>query len=180
MFMRNPTSTSKPTGFSSLLPLLLLFILGCAITIFVLVVRMTLTRQAASSTKDAPASVSPVLQPKEPPRQAVNTKKKDRATAVPGRRSSASGRIHTTVSSSTADQNDQALNVKTDSTPVFQSNSANSVRVTSLQKGDEVKSGGIQIIDPNGSWTLVRGAGRSGFVPSESLEPKTSVEQAQK
>jgi hypothetical protein len=72
------------------------------------------------------------------------------------------------------------LNVKMDSTPVFQSNSANSSQVTSLQKGDEVRSRGIEIIDPRGSWTLIQGAGRSGFVSSESLERKISVEQAQK
>jgi hypothetical protein len=52
--------------------------------------------------------------------------------------------------------------------------------VTSLKKGDQVKSGGLQIIDPRGSWTLVQGKGRSGFVPSELLEQQAPIEEAHK
>jgi hypothetical protein len=135
------------------------------------------SNQTASFTKYAQASSSAVSQPKEPQRQAANSKK-GRASAVPSR-GRKSGRNRKTGSSE-ADQNVQMLNVKTDSTPVFQSNSANSGLVTSLQKGDKVRSGGIEIIDPKGSLTLIQGAGRSGFVSSESLERKTPVEEARK
>jgi hypothetical protein len=72
------------------------------------------------------------------------------------------------------------LNVTTDSTPVFQSNSANSSMVTSLKKGDAVRSGGLEIIDPRGSLSLVEGQGRSGFVPSEMLEQKVPTGETKK
>ena len=71
------------------------------------------------------------------------------------------------------------MQVKDDSTPVFHSNSADSALVKSLKKGDEVRSGGLQIIDSQGSWTLIQKSGRSGFVPSEMLERKSPTEQAQ-
>ena len=71
------------------------------------------------------------------------------------------------------------MNVKDDSTPVFHSNSSGSAVVKSLKKGDEVKSGGLQIIDSNGTWTLIQKSGRSGFVPSEMLERKSPTKQAQ-
>jgi hypothetical protein len=123
---------------------------------------------------------SPAPEPiKKARRQAATSKKKDGAAHVPSLERKNSRRIRNEVPLSEADQNAATLNVTTDSTPVFQSNSANSSLVISLKKGEKVRSGGIEIIDPRGAFTLVQGPGRSGFVPSELLERKTPTEDAQ-
>jgi hypothetical protein len=47
-----------------------------------------------------------------------------------------------------------------------------------LLKKATKSEGGLEIIDPRGSLTLVQGQGRSGFVPSEMLERKTPTQEA--
>jgi hypothetical protein len=184
MLMRqNPRQTYRSTGSSGLVTLLLLSIVGSAVGLCLVVMKMTRSGEATVSLKDAQATASTDPRPiNKPRRRAASSKKKDGATVarVPGRESSSSVMARSDAPSSEADQNTPMLNVKTDSTPVFQSNSANSSMVTSLKKGDKVRSGGLQIIDSQGTWTLVRGKGRSGFVPSELLEQNTPTEEAAK
>jgi hypothetical protein len=180
----------KQTGSSGLGPILLLSMLAGALGLFFVVVKMTESSKAAVSPKDAQVTAPTVSQEiKKSRRQAASSKKKDIAApaahvpsleSLESPESNGSSAIRTAVPSSETDQNALVLNVKADSTPVFQSNSANSTLVTSLKKGDEVRSGGLEIIDSQAAWTLVRGRGRSGFVRSESLERKTPTEEARK
>lgn len=158
MMRENPRQIYQPERSSGLVVFLLLFILACTTVLCVVVVKKRLSNQAAGFPKEAQVSTAP--EPiKERRGQTTSFKKK--------------GAAH-------SPKNAPVLNVTTDSTPVFQSNSANSSMVTSLKKGDEVRSGGLEIIDPRGSLTLVKGQGRSGFVPSEMLERKTPTQKAQK
>jgi hypothetical protein len=146
------------------------------------VTKTTRSEKAAVSQKDAQATASTASRPIDTARrQTASSKKKDRATAAysPGRESSGDVMTRKEASSSEADPNTPMLNVKTDS-PLFRSNSANSPVVTSLKKGDNVRSGGLEIIDSQGTWTLVRRNGRFGFVPSDLLEPNTLAQEAQK
>jgi len=149
------------------------------------VTKTTRSEKAAVSQKDAQATASTASRPIDTARrQTASSKKKNGATAAyaPGREGSGDVMTRKEASSSEADHADQntpMLNVKTDS-PLFRSNSANSPVVTSLKKGDNVRSGGLEVIDSQGTWTLVRRNGRFGFVPSELLEPKTLAQEAQK
>ena len=155
----NPRQIYQPEGSSGLVLLLLLFILACTAALCVVVVKKRQPNEAVGVPNGAQATASTDSGPiKDSRRQAASLKK--RTTHSP--------------------KNATMLNVKTDSTPVFRSNSANSSMVTSLKKGDEVRSGGLEIIDPRGSLTLVHGQGRSGFVPSEMLERKTTTQEAKK
>ena len=171
----------QSTG-SLLVPFLLLLMVGTAIGFCIVLVKTMPPSQAAVSPEAAPVPEPVASQKsKKPRKQAASSKKSGEPVVhVPSLESKDSDAIHTVVPSSDADENASALSVKADSTPVFQSNSTNSSLVTSLNKGDEVKSGGLQILDSQGTWTLVRGQGRSGFVASESLERKTPSEQAQR
>jgi hypothetical protein len=174
--------TKRSRGFSNLGPLLLLTIVGSAVGICLIVV-MTRSSEAPVSMKDAQATASTAPRPINKPRpQTVNSKKKDDAIAapVPILESFSPVVIRTEVRSTKARQSTPMLNVKTDSTTVFHSNSAHSSPVLSLNKGDTVRSEGLQIIDSQGTWTLVRGKGRSsGFVPSEWLERSSPAEEPQ-
>jgi|SRR5689334_20759459 hypothetical protein len=156
----NPRQIYQREGSSGLVVLLLLFILACTTVLCVVVVNMRLSNQAAGPPKRAQVTTSAASEPIKKPRRQTASFKKKGATHSP--------------------KNAPMLNVTTDSTPVFQSNSANSSIVTSLKKGDEVRSGGLEIIDPRGSLTLLQGQGRSGFVPSETLERKSPTQKAQK
>ena len=152
----NPRQIYQPGGSSGLVLLLLMFILACTAALCVVVVKKRQPNQAAGFPNGAQATASTASKPiKDSRRQAASLKK--RTTHSP--------------------KNATMLNVKTDSTPVFQNNSANSSLVISLKKGDEVRSGGIEIIDPRGSLTLVEGKGQSGFVPSELLERKSPTQE---
>jgi hypothetical protein len=156
----NPRQVYPREGSSGLAVLLLLFILACTTVLCVVVLKRRQLNQASGFPKGAQATTSTASGPIKAPRaRAAKLKKK--------------GVAH-------SPKNAPMLNVTTDSTPVFQSNSANSSMVTSLKKGDEVRSGGLEIIDPRGSLTLVQGQGRSGFVPSEMLERKTPTQAAKK
>jgi len=150
--------------------------MGCAVGLFVIVVKMGRFSEASNSPKDAQVTTSTrVSRSSEKPRpQVANSKKKAGGTGA----HSPSVGIRTVVPASEAEQNASTMNVKSDSTPVFQSNSADSALVKYLKKGDEVRVD-LEIIDSQGSWSLIRGEGRSGFVPSEMLERKTSTRQAQ-
>jgi hypothetical protein len=158
--------------------------LAAALGLFFVVVKMTESGKTAVPPKDAQVTASTASQEiKQSRRQGAGSKGKNIAASaahVPSLESNGSSTIRTAVPSSETDQNTLVLNVKTDSTPVFQSNSANSALVTSLKKGDEVRSGGLEILDSQAAWTLVQGRGRSGFVRSESLERKTATEEAPK
>jgi hypothetical protein len=148
----------------------------------VVVTKTTRSGKAGTSQKDAQVTASTAPRSIDTPRrQAARSNKKGATTAaVPGRESSSSVMNRQEASPSQADQKTPLLNVKTDS-PLFRSNSANSDIVTSLKKGDNVRSGGLQIIDSQGKWTLVRRSGRFGFVPSELLERNTpTTQEAQK
>ncbi len=178
---QNPRPTFRSTGSIDLGPLLL--ILGaCAVGIcFVFVMKTTRSSKAVVSQNVAQVTASTASRPiNKPRRQAASSQKKDGVTGarVPDRESSSSVMTRNEAPSSEADQNTSILNV-TDSTAVFRSNSANSPIVTSLKKGDSVRSGGLQIIDSQGTWTLVRGNGRFGFVPSELLARNTPAQDAQ-
>jgi hypothetical protein len=143
----------QPQGSSGLVVLLLVAIVGLTTVLCVIIVKRRQSNQAAGQAAEIPASTAstPI---QKPPRQTARLKKRARQSP----------------------KNARTLSVTTDSTPVFQSNSANSSTVTSLKKGDQVRSGGIEIIDPRGSLTLVEGQGQSGFVPSEMLERKTPTQ----
>jgi len=62
-------------------------------------------------------------------------------------------------------------NVKTDSAPVYLSNSSRSPVVRLLRKGDTVETN-LEVMDSSGTWSLVRtgDSQRSGFVRSENLD----------
>jgi hypothetical protein len=154
--------------------------MGCAIGLIAMVVKVTRPTEAFSSPKEVqltnPAKDS--RSSKKPRSQAGYSKKKADTTSAHSRSVEGNG-IRTVGPSSEPEQNASTMNVKDDSTPVFQSNSANSAMVKSLKKGDEVRKGGLEIIDSHGSWTLIQKAGQSGFVPSEMLERKTPTKQAQ-
>ena len=152
----NPRQIYQPEGSSGLVLLLLLFILACTAALCVVVVKKRQPNEAVGVPNGAQATASTDSGPiKDSRRQAASLKKK-RTTHFP--------------------KNTTMLNVKRDSTPVFQNNSANSSLVISLKKGDEVRSRGLEIIDPRGSLTLVEGQGQSGFVPSEMLERKSPTQ----
>jgi hypothetical protein len=137
----------------------LLFSMACAVGLFVIAVKMTQSREASSRKEVQVTNPASVSQSAEKPRsQAAHSKKKANHSRNKG---SERGGIR----------------VKDDST-VFQSNSADSAQVKSLKKGDEVRSGGLEIIDPQGSWTLIQKSGRSGFVPSEMLQRESPTSQA--
>jgi hypothetical protein len=156
----NTRRASKATGSFDFARFFLLFSMACAVGLFVIAVKMTRSREA-SSPKEVqvtnPGSVS--LSAEKPRSQAAYLKKK--ATAHSRKKGNEQGGLH----------------VKDDS-PVFQSNSADSAFVKSLKKGDEVRSGGLEIIDSRGAWTLVQKSGRSGFVPSEMLERDSPTKPA--
>ncbi len=172
----NTRQTHKATGSSNLALFLILFIMGCVVGLFLIVVKITRFSEASNSPKDAQVttSTSASRSGKKPRPQAANSKKKAGATDA----HSLSVGIRTAVPSSEPEQNASTMNVKSDSTPVFQSNSTDSALVKSLNKGDEVRVE-LEIINSQGAWSLIRDAGRSGFVPSEMLERKTPTEQAQ-
>jgi hypothetical protein len=154
---KNPRQIYQPEGSSGPVLLLLLFILACTAALCVVVVKKRQSNEAVGVPNRAQATASTASGPiKDSRRQAASLKKK-----------------RTTHSPKSATM----LNVKRDSTPVFQNNSANSSLVISLKKGDEVRSGGLEIIDPRGSLTLVEGQGQSGFVPSEMLERKSPTQE---
>jgi hypothetical protein len=174
------------TGSSGLGPILLISALAGAIGIFFVVVKTTESGKAAVSSKDPQVTASTTSQEIKESRRQASSKKENIAVpaadvpSLENLESNDSSTINTAVPSSETNQNAGVLNVKTDATPVFQSNSAKSTQVTSLQKGDEVRSGGLEIIDSQAAWTLVRGRGRSGFVRSESLERKSPTEESRK
>lgn len=158
MSMREkPRQIYPREGSSGLVVLLLLFILACTTALCVVVVKRRQANQAAGFLRPAPMTESTASVAIKAPR--ANLRKKGAARSP---------------------KHAPMLNVTTDSTPVFRSNSANSSMVTSLKKGDEVRSGGLEIIDPRGSLTLVQGQGLSGFVPSEMLERRTPTQKAKK
>ena len=181
--MRQSTErTYKATGSVDWVRFLVLFMMGFAVGLFIIAVKMTRPSEALSSAKDAQVK-SPIVSGagKNGRSQAANSKKKAAASGVhsPRVESNDSGGIRTKVPTSQAAQNRSTINVKSDSAPVFQNNSANSALVTTLKKGDEVRVV-LEIIDSQGAWTMIRGAGGSGFVRSEMLERKTPEKQAQK
>src|SRR4029079_17010006 len=105
--------------------LLMLFILACTTVLCVVIVKRRQASEAAVLMKAAPVTTPTASVAIKPPR---TTLKKTRVAR-------SSKKVPT-------------LNVTTDSTPVFQSNSKSSSMVTSLKKGDEVRSAGLEIIDP--------------------------------
>jgi len=161
----NMGRASKNKGSFDFARFFLLLSMACVVVLFAIVVKMTvLTPKEVQVPKLASAPQST----EEPSAQAANSKKKPAAPRTKRTRRS------------TRSEDASTMHVKDDSTPVFQSNSADSTLVKSLKKGDQVKSGGIQIIDPRGSWTLIEKSGRSGFVPSEMLEQGSPTTQAKK
>jgi len=175
-----PGRAAQATGSSDLARFFVLFSIGLAIGLFAVAVKMTRSGDAFSSPKEVqvakPATVSKSgKKPRSQAKKRADTPSAQARTEGNER----SGRRTVVPSSATAEEDASTMNVKDDSTPVFQSNSAGSAVVKSLKKGDEVKSGGLQIIDSNGTWTLIQKSGRSGFVPSEMLERKSPTKQAQ-
>jgi hypothetical protein len=158
----NTGRASKATASFDWVRLLMLFLMACSIALFLVVVKIVRSTEKEVQVTN-PASLS---RPAEEPRsQAGVTRAHSRNK---GNRRNV---VRTAPKTST-------IHIKDDSTPVFQSNSADSTLVKSLKKGDQVRSGGIEIIDSTGSWTLIQNSGRSGFVPSEMLERESPAKQA--
>src|SRR5262245_18097572 len=148
----NTRRASKATGSFDWARFFLLFSMACAVGLFVIAVKMTRSREASSPKEVQVTNLGSVSRSAEKPRsQAAYSRK--RAKAHTRNKGNKQGGIH----------------VKHDS-PLFQSNSADSALLKSRKKGDEVRSGGLEIIDSRGAWTLIQKSGRSGFVPSEMLE----------
>ena len=182
--MRQTTGQAeKVTGSVDWASLLLLFMMGCAVGLFIITMKFIRPGEAFSTPKNAPIieSTTTSRSEKKVRQPAANSKKKTSTSGAYSRsvKSDDSGGIRTAVQPSEAKQKASTVNVKTESAPVFQSNSVKSALVKSLKKGDEVRVV-LEIIDAQGAWTLIRGAGLSGYVQSEMLERQTPEKQAQR